>query len=109
MDKKEGKYTTEERITIAEVTDLRVRQIALDEGQCVPWHYHSKISDIFFCMEGPMQVVTRNPDAVKFLMPGETFSVPPGKAHYVSGVDKHHCKFMIVQGVGQYDYIPVSD
>ncbi len=56
-----------------------------------------------------MQVQTRNPEAVHVLEPGGTLSVQPGIPHIVSGVDERPCKFMVVQGVGTYDFVPVED
>lgn len=106
---KEGEYKTEARFTLAEVPGLRVRQISLAAGQCVPWHYHSEITDTFFCMQGPMCVKTRDPDAEFVLQPGETVAIPPGRAHYAAGVELGSCQFMIVQGVGSYDYVPIDD
>ena len=108
MGKPEGVYATKQRETIAEATDLRVRLLALGEGQCVPWHYHNNITDTFFCMEGPMQVSTRDPDGVHVLEPGGTFAVAPRVAHQVAGVDDRPCKFIVIQGVGVYDYVPVD-
>ena len=101
-------YKIEKRETVAEVTGLRVRMLTLAAGQCVPWHYHSTITDTFFCMEGPLHVQMRAPRADYILQPGETCAVPPMTAHYVSGVDHKPAKFMIVQGEGTYDYIAVG-
>jgi len=95
--------------TLAETPDLRVRMLTLGAGQRVPWHSHTSITDTFFCMRGPMQVETRNPPAVRRLEPGQTCAVPPGVPHRVSGIDGGPCKFMIVQGVGTYDFVPVED
>ena len=108
MKIKEGRYEAAQRITIVEVPNLRVRMISLAAGQCVPWHYHSNITDRFFCMEGPMQVITRDPDVVQVLGPGGVYAVGPQIAHYVAGVDKKACKFMNVQGVGVYDFISLE-
>ncbi len=109
MGRSEDSYPIARRETIAETPNLRVRLLMLGEGQCVPWHYHNNITDTFFCMEGPMQVKTRNPEAVHVLEPGGTLSVQPGIPHIVSGVDERPCKFMVVQGVGTYDFVPVED
>ena len=108
MNIKEGRYEAAQRITIVEAPNLRVRMISLAAGQCVPWHYHSNITDRFFCMEGPMQVITRDPDVVQVLDPGGVYAVGPQIAHYVAGVDKKACKFMNVQGVGVYDFISLE-
>jgi len=109
MGKSEGVYATKKRETIAEAPNLRVRLLVLGEGQCVPWHYHNNITDTFFCMEGPMQVATRNPHKVHVLAPGGTCAVEPGTPHLVTGVDDGPCQFIVVQGVGVYDYVPADD
>lgn len=102
-------YEVRRRVTVAEVPGLRVRELALSPGQCVPWHHHTRITDTFFCMEGPMLVTTRDPDARHVLHPGNTLAVGPGVPHRVTGVDDGACRFMIVQGVGTYDYVPNED
>jgi len=99
-------YEVEKRVTVAEAPGLRVRELALAQGQCVPWHHHTHITDTFFCMQGPMLVCTRNPHGRHVLHPGETLGVGPGTPHRVTGLDDGACRFMIVQGVGTYDYVP---
>jgi quercetin dioxygenase-like cupin family protein len=42
-----GGYTIANRELVAEGADLRVQVLSLAAGQCVPWHYHSEISDSF--------------------------------------------------------------
>jgi quercetin dioxygenase-like cupin family protein len=105
----EGLYEAKERFTLAEAPGLRVRHLSLAAGQCVPWHLHSEITDTFFCMQGPMCVKTRNPDVAFVLEAGETVAIPPGRPHYAAGVENQACAFMIVQGVGTYDYVPIDE
>lgn len=101
-------YEVENREMIAEVAGLRVVVLTLGPGQFVPWHYHSEITDTFFCMEGPMVVETQGGRNKTELAPGETCAVPARKAHRVSGKDGGRCKFAIVQGAGAYDFVPVT-
>lgn len=109
----EQSYAIRKRETVAEVPGLRVRKLSLATGQSVPWHTHTTITDTFFCMVGPMVVETDNPRARHILLPGETVAAEPGQPHYVHGVAMGPCKFMIIQGVGKYDYVaaetPVED
>ena len=109
MSETEGVYAARKRETIAEAPNLRVRLLSLGEGQCVPWHYHNNITGTFFCMQGPMQVTTRNPDKIHVLEPGGTCAVEPGTPHLVTGVNEQPCTFMVVQGVGVYDYVPAEE
>src|ERR1044072_6606319 len=86
----------------------RATVLILAGGQCVPWLYHTEIADDFVCMEGPMVVETRAPRNTYVLQPGQRCTVPAKTAHYVRGVNDGPCKFMIVQGVGVYDFVPVG-
>src|SRR5260370_29338765 len=101
-------YAIAGRELVAEGADLRVQVLTLAAGQCVPWHYHSEISDSFVCLEGPMLVETRAPRHIYRLLPGERCAVPPKTAHRVQGEGGAPCKFLIVQGVGIYDFVAVG-
>lgn len=103
-----GSYPIAGREIVAEGTDLRVSVLTLDRGQCVPWHYHSEIADSFVCLEGPMVVETRAPRNHYRLLPGERCAVPAKTAHYVHGENDGACKFMVIQGVGVYDFVAVG-
>jgi quercetin dioxygenase-like cupin family protein len=96
------------RETIMEGADMRVRVLTLAENECIPWHYHSEITDSFVCLEGPMVVETRAPRAEYVLEAGERCKVPPKVAHYVHGLNDGPFKFLIAQGVGVYDNIAVG-
>ena len=94
--------------TVAETGDLRVRILTLAAGQEVPWHYHSHVTDIFFCLEGTLAVETRSPARCRLLSVGERCEVPPGTAHRVTGHDDAGARFLVVQGVGRYDFRPAA-
>ena len=102
-------YPTEQRETLAEAPGLRVRLLGLAPGQSVPWHFHTQISDTFICLRGPMRVATLNPQEEHVLEAGDMHAVPPGTPHFVSGVGDGACRFAIIQGVGEYDYIASED
>lgn len=103
-----GNYEIADRELIAEGADLRVQVLTLAAGQCVPWHYHSEITDSFVCLEGQLVVETRAPAATHLLQPGQRCAVGPNTAHTAHGKDNGPCKFLIVQGVGVYDYMSVG-
>jgi quercetin dioxygenase-like cupin family protein len=94
--------------TVMEGADMRVVLLTLGAGESVPWHYHSDITDRFFCLSGPMVVETRAPRAVTELQTGQSCAVPPKTAHYVHGKDAGPCRFLVLQGVGTYDNMPVG-
>ena len=82
--------------------------LTLATGQEVPWHWHTNVSDTFFCMAGPMVIETRAPRELVELKPGETHVVPAKRAHRVTGKGNGPCKFGLLQGVGTYDFNPIG-
>ena len=108
QERSRGTYEIAGRELVAEGADLRVQVLTLAAGQCIPWHYHSEITDQMVCLDGPMVVETRAPRHTYHLGKGERCSVPPKTAHYVHGRDGGACRFLIVQGVGVYDFVPVG-
>jgi quercetin dioxygenase-like cupin family protein len=94
--------------TVMEGADMQANIYTLAAGQSVPWHFHSEITDCIFCLDGPMVVETRAPRVVHELRTGEHCTVSPKTAHRVYGKDQATCRYLIVQGVGVYDSIPVG-
>lgn len=92
----------------AQTPDLRMVVLTLAAGQEVPWHWHTNVSDTFFCMQGPMVIETRAPRELIELKPGETHVIPAKRAHRVTGKEMGPCKFGILQGIGRYDFNPVG-
>ena len=97
-----------DRESVMEGADMRVSVLTLGPGDCIPWHYHSAITDSFVCLAGPLVVETRAPRNHYVLRPGERCEVPPKVAHYVHGENDGPAKFLIAQGVGVYDNILVG-
>ena len=104
-DPKDLPYTIQGRELIGRTDGLQVQILNLAAGEEIPWHSHTIIDDDFFCMEGPMVIETRHPESVNQLMPGETMKVPSGRPHRVAGAAGGSCRFLLVQGVGEHDWI----
>ena len=101
-------YVIEGREVVARTDTLRVSILTLGAGQEVPWHYHSEVTDTFYCLEGVLSVETRAPNARHRLEVGESCAVPRMTAHRVTGHDGGRARFLIVQGIGTYDYCPAA-
>jgi len=101
-------YHIDGRQLIAENESLRVQILTLEEGEQVPWHRHTAVTDTFICLNGPMIINTQNPEATTILAQGETCAVAPPSAHRVTGQGGGYCRFVIVQSGGSHDYIPVN-
>lgn len=90
--------------TIITTADVRVRILELAPGETGPWHNHSEVSDNMFCLSGTMLVRLRNPSDEKNLRPGERCVVPCGRVHQVSNPTAEGASYLLVQGVGRYDF-----
>jgi len=98
-------YKAKKITIIAKGSDVLVREYELDPGESVPWHHHTRVTDHYYCLEGTVQIETRPPAARQALNPGETASVTPPMAHHVSNASSSPCRFLLIQGVGLYDFV----
>jgi quercetin dioxygenase-like cupin family protein len=101
-------YTVEKVETVAATPELRAKRFTLAVGQEIPWHYHNAITDWFYCLEGTLRVETRAPRGERLMTAGGNCHVPARTAHRVSNAGGTRCEFLILQGVGTYDYVPVG-
>jgi quercetin dioxygenase-like cupin family protein len=76
-------YEVADYEVLAETPELRMVVLTLGEGQEVPWHRHTHVTNRLFCMQGPMVVETRAPREAFELNPGDTCIVPAWRAHHV--------------------------
>lgn len=93
---------------IAKGTDVGVQERTLEPGQVIPWHYHTTIRDTTYCLEGTVQIEMLDPPERVLLEVGQSHSVPSGRPHQVTPHGGRRCRFLLVQGVGQYDRHPVD-
>lgn len=96
------------RITHLKREDIRIQEITLTSDQQVPWHYHSEIRDTFLVLEGEMTLYLQNPKESVSLSPGDSFVVEVGRPHLVANGGQDRARFLVLQGVGDYDYVPLA-
>jgi quercetin dioxygenase-like cupin family protein len=98
-------YTVKNIEAIAESSDIRARLYTLAPDDVIPRHYHSNITDWYFCLGGTLCVETQAPRGEKRLTPGDRYAIPPNTPHRISnGGDGEDCQFLLLQGVGVYDF-----
>ena len=102
-------YEVERRARHAERPGFRISELQLSPTQKVPWHYHTNVHDTFYVIEGHIRILLREPSEEVRLGPCETYSVRPGRPHFVANAGDNSATFLILQGVGEYDYVPLSD
>lgn len=90
---------------VAKSPDVLVREYTLDPGETIPWHRHSAVADYYYGLEGVVVIETRTPAARHEVAAGQTTAVRPPTVHQVSNPGKAPCRFLLIQGVGAYDFI----
>lgn len=100
-------YEVERRARHAERGGFRINELQISPTQTVPWHYHSNIQDTFYVLEGSLQLFMRDPEEEVRLGPGETYSVQPCRPHLVTNDSESSTTFLVLQGIGEYDYVPL--
>lgn len=101
-------YKPDREVRHAERPGFRINELEYGPGKGVPWHYHSSIQDTFYVLAGRISVSVRDPEEEFILNPGETCSVGPMRPHQVKDVGDDNAIFFVLQGVGQYDYVPID-
>jgi quercetin dioxygenase-like cupin family protein len=101
-------YEVERRVVHAGRPGFRINEIQISPSQKVPWHYHNNIQDAFYVLQGRIRIFLRDPKEEVRLGPGETFSVPPKRPHLVVNGGESSATFLVLQGIGEYDFVPLT-
>lgn len=101
-------YEVERRKRYAERPGFRISELQISPTQQVPWHCHSYIRDTFYVIEGRLQLTLRDPEEEVRLGPGETYTVVARRPHLVTNGGESSATFLVLQGVGEYDYVPLE-
>jgi mannose-6-phosphate isomerase-like protein (cupin superfamily) len=106
--------------------------VALRRGESSTFHKHTRTRDTFYVMSGRLTIVIKTTTADSSLayhavvttptrveetkgsgfvhtvrvLPGEVVIIEPEVAHCASNVDDAPCRFMCLEGVGTYDFVP---
>jgi mannose-6-phosphate isomerase-like protein (cupin superfamily) len=100
-------YEVERRAEHATRPGFRILELQLSAKQKVPWHTHSHISDTFYVLEGHMRLFLQDPKEQVNLKPGEVYVVRPTRPHLVTNGGTTSLTFLILQGVGEIDFVPL--
>ena len=93
---------------VARGSDVLVREYTLDPGEVIPWHRHTDVHDHYYALEGNVVIETRDPPTRHELAVGGATRVSSRTIHRVSNTSTQPCRFLLVQGVGKYDFIPAA-
>ena len=98
-------YTVKSCELLVAGANVQARLFTLAPGESVPWHYHSEITDHYFVLRGALTIVTRSPASERVLEIGDRHRLSPGTAHFLANCGAADCRFLLLQGVGKYDWI----
>ncbi len=96
---------TEELIS---TVDTRVAECLLETKQSGQWHYHSEVVEYCYCLDGVV-VIEQAGKQSHVLKPGENVKIAVGDVHRVCNVGAQPCRYLVVQGVGAYDFLQVDE
>jgi len=100
-------YEVERRQHHAQRPGFRISELQISPKQKVPWHYHTKVQDTFYVIEGCIRVFLQDPKEQLTLRPGDTYSVAPRRPHLVANGGDTSATFLVLQGIGEYDFVPL--
>jgi quercetin dioxygenase-like cupin family protein len=100
-------YEVERRAEHAARPGFRITELQIAPAQQVPWHLHTKVQDTFYVIEGRLRLFLREPKEEVRLGPGKTYSVRAGRPHLVINGGHSSATFLVLQGIGEYDFVPL--
>jgi mannose-6-phosphate isomerase-like protein (cupin superfamily) len=103
-----GLYEVERRASHAARPGFRITELQIGPAQKVPWHYHNNVSDTFYVLAGSIRIHLQDPKEKVELAPGQSFAVPPKRPHLVTNAGDTSAVFLVLQGVGEYDFVPLT-
>jgi len=88
--------------------ETRVAEFSLAAHQAGQWYYHSAVVEYYYCLDGVVAVEQQGKQSLA-LKPGEKVEITIGNIHRVSNVAAQPCRYLIIQGVGTYDFLQVDE
>ncbi len=87
---------------------FRITELQLSPKQKVPWHYHNNVADTFYVLEGTLRIFLQKPKQEVRLQPGDTFTADARRPHLVTNGGRKSVTFLVLQGIGEYDFVPLT-
>lgn len=101
-------YTVKAIEPVAVGSDVQARIFTLAPGETIPWHFHNAVSDWYLVLEGVLSVETRAPRDARLVTVGGSYRIPAKTAHQIANRSESDARFLLVQGVGAYDFVKVG-
>ena len=101
-------YEVERRAEHAARPGFRITELELSPEQKVPWHYHNNVADTFYVLAGELRIFLQEPKQEVRLSRGQTFTAAPRRPHLVTNPGTTSATFLVLQGIGEYDFVPLG-
>lgn len=109
MQPTEGRtYEVERRAHHAVRPGFRITEMQIGPAQTIPWHTHTQTQDTFYVLAGTIRVFAREPEEEVCLTVGKTYSVRPRRPHFVANAGDSSAVFLVLQGMGEHDFVPLT-
>jgi mannose-6-phosphate isomerase-like protein (cupin superfamily) len=102
-------YEVERRAEHAARPGFRITELQISKTQKVPWHYHTHVQDTFYVLAGSLRIFLQNPKQEVRLAAGQSYEVPARRPHLVTNGGETSATFLVLQGIGEYDFVPLLD
>lgn len=97
-------YRAQQVEVVCESPDVRVAEITLSPSANIPPHRHTHTQEICWCLVGQLTCQTPGePSSV--LQAGERKIFPINHEHTLRNDGDVPCRFLLVHGVGKFDFI----
>jgi len=93
---------------ILKTDTVRVRVMSLEPREVADWHYHTEVTDDIFCLTGTIIVRLKEPKQEYKLGPGQRCQIKIGRTHQLENLDDKEATYLLVQGIGRYDFNAVK-
>ncbi len=100
-------YEVERRAYHLQRPGFRIAELQLSPTQTIPWHCHNNVSDTFYVLEGRLRLFLQNPKEEVRLDVSQSYAVAAGRPHLVTNAGDTLMTILVLQGVGEYDYVPL--
>lgn len=95
--------------SIFNTDSVRARVMSLAPREVAEWHYHSEVTDDITCLAGVILVRMKEPDEEIQLTPGKRCQIKARRAHQLENLQFDEAGYLLVQGVGKYDFNRVAN
>jgi quercetin dioxygenase-like cupin family protein len=89
-------------------SDMRARLFTLAPGDTISWHHHRDAADHYFVLAGELTISTRAPEETQTVTVGRNYRIAPGRPHLIANQSIADCQFLLLQGVGKFDWVKAA-